>query len=59
MRTGRGEIYRVPGTNGTDIIQISEGNPNAPDPLHREPYVKIVRYGKTIRIPLRGGPAIP
>lgn len=59
MRTGRGDIYRVPGTNGADIIQISEGNPSAPDPLHQEPYVKIVRYGKTVRIPLKSGPAIP
>lgn len=58
MRTGRGEIARFPGTKGNDIVQISQGNPSAPDALHQGPYVKIVRYGKQVRIPLKGNPAL-
>lgn len=54
MRTGRGEIFKVPGTRGSDYMQISKGNPSAPDALHQGPYLKIVRYGRTIRIPLKG-----
>lgn len=53
MRTGRGTIYEVPGTRGSEIIQISRGNPRAPDPLHQGTYVKISRAGSTIRIELK------
>lgn len=53
MRTGRGTIYEMPGTRGADIIQISRGNPRAPDPLHQGPYVKISRAGETIRVELK------
>ena len=53
MRTGRGTIYEMPGTRGADIIQISRGNPRAPDPLHQGTYVKISRAGSTIRIELK------
>lgn len=52
MRTGRGTIYEVPGTRGSEIIQISRGNPNAPDLLHQGTYVKISRAGSTFRIQL-------
>ena len=54
MRTGRGEIFRVPGTKGADMIQLSEGNHGSPDALHQGPYIKIVTHGKTVRIPLEG-----
>lgn len=53
MRTGRGMIYERPGTRGADIIQISRGNPAAPDALHQGPYVKIVTAGKTTRVDLQ------
>ncbi len=53
MRTGRGTIYEVPGTRGSEIIQISRGNPHAPDALHQGTYVKISRAGSTIRIELK------
>lgn len=52
MRTGRGMIYERPGSRGADIIQISRGNPRAPDPLHQGPYVKISRAGSTTRVEL-------
>jgi len=53
MRTGRGTVYEVPGTRGADIVQISRGNPRAPDPLHQGPYVKIVHAGTTTRVELK------
>jgi hypothetical protein len=59
MRTGRGEIFEFPGTRGADIIQLSEGNPGAPDALHQGPYMKIVRKGKTLRVELRGNGNLP
>lgn len=54
MRTGRGDIFQVPETKGSDYVQISNGNRASPDALHQGPYVKIVRHGKTFRIPLKG-----
>jgi hypothetical protein len=53
MRTGNGTIYERPGSSGSDIIQISRGNPRSPDTLHQNAYVKISIGGRTVRIPLR------
>jgi hypothetical protein len=54
MRSGNGIVYEIPGTRGTDILQISRGNLKSPDPLHQGPYVKISTQGRTYRIPLKG-----
>jgi hypothetical protein len=51
---GRRFFNEVPGTKGSDYIEVSIGNPASPDKLHQGPYVKIVRFGRTVRIPLKG-----
>jgi len=37
---------------------LEEGWPNAKDPLHSGPYVKISKDGKVTRIPLKGNPVL-
>ena len=41
-----------------EAIMIELGWPNAKDPLHAGPYVRISRDGKIIRIPLEGNPTL-
>ncbi len=37
---------------------LEEGWPNAKDPLHSGPYVKISKDGKVTRTPLKGNPVL-
>jgi hypothetical protein len=59
MKKGTGTIFEFPGTRGSDIIEISEGTPGVSDALHQGPYIKIVRRGQTVRIPLQGNSTLP
>lgn len=59
MRKGTGNIFEFPDSRRSDIIEVSHGTPDSGDPLHRGPYVKISRRGKTVRIPLKGNPLLP
>jgi hypothetical protein len=54
---GGGTKYSNPGRPGEQII-IEPGWPNATDPTHAGPYVKVSTGGKVIRIPLKGNPAL-
>ena len=55
---GKGDKYVKKGTKGSDQVLVEEGNPNADDPLHKGPYVKITKHGAHTRIPLAGNPAL-
>jgi hypothetical protein len=55
-KKGGGTKYSNPGRPGEQII-IEPGWPNATDPTHAGPYVK-VSTGDVIRIPLKGNPAL-
>jgi hypothetical protein len=54
---GGGTKYSNPGRPGEQII-IEPGWPNATDPTHAGPYVKVSSGGNVIRIPLKGNPAL-
>lgn len=56
-KKGGGTKYSNPGRPGDQII-IEPGWPNATDPTHAGPYVKVSKGGKVIRIPLLGNPAL-
>lgn len=56
-KKGGGTKYSNPGRPGEQVI-IEPGWPNATDPVHGGPYVKISKGGKVIRIPLKGNPGL-
>jgi hypothetical protein len=56
-KKGGGTKYSNPGRPGEQII-IEPGWPNATDPTHAGPYVKVSQNGNVIRIPLKGNPAL-
>lgn len=57
LRKGNGVRFLNPDRPG-EAIMIELGWPNAKDPLHAGPYVRISRDGKIIRIPLEGNPTL-
>ncbi|MBN1981663.1 MAG: hypothetical protein JW795_09035, partial [Chitinivibrionales bacterium] len=57
QKKGEGTRYLNPNKPGEAII-IEKGHPNAKDPLHSGPYVRISRDGKIERIPLSGNPVL-
>ena len=57
LKKGKGVRYLNPKRPGQAVI-IEEGWPNAKDPLHSGPYVKISKDGKVTRTPLKGNPVL-
>lgn len=56
-RKGGGVRYPDPNRPGDQVI-IEPGDPNATDPLHQGPYVKISKGGTVTRVPLAGNPTL-
>jgi uncharacterized protein YukE len=56
-RKGGGVRYPDPNRPGDQLI-IEPGDPNASDPLHQGPYVKISKGGTVTRVPLAGNPSL-
>jgi hypothetical protein len=54
---GGGTKYSNPG-RPDEVIIIEPGWPNATDPTHAGPYVRVSSGGKIKRIPLKGNPAL-
>jgi hypothetical protein len=56
-KKGGGTKYSNPGRPGEQII-VEPGWPNATDPTHAGPYIKVSTGNDVIRIPLKGNPAL-
>jgi hypothetical protein len=54
---GEGTKFVNPSENGEHIL-FEKGWPEATDPLHAGPYMKVSRNGIKTRIPLAGNPTL-